>query len=320
MSWLSRLGNVFRSSGLNQDLDDELRFHVQARAHELVLEGLAPEAAEAEARRQLGNALRLREESRDVKLLPWLESLIQDVRFGSRMLRKDAVVTGAAVVSLALAIGAATAAFALVDALVLRSLPVAEPERLVYVTFANDESEQPEGDGFNYPLFERMRNDGRAHLDLFGMGYATMRRAAFADAGGEEERVRTQYVSGDAFEILGVRAAQGRLLSAADDVTPDAHPVAVLSHAFWTRRFGANPAAVGQWFTFRERSIQIVGVAQPGFAGVEPGRLVDFWLPNMMWPRRAFTEPGWSWFRILGRLEPGADRAQARAVDRKSVV
>ena len=129
MSWLSRLANVFRDDSLSRDLDDELRFHVEARTEDLVRRGLTRRDAEREARRRLGNPLLLREMSRDVKLLPRLESILRDVRFGLRMLGKHRVVTGAAVASLSLAIGAGTAAFSLIDALVLRPLPVREPER-----------------------------------------------------------------------------------------------------------------------------------------------------------------------------------------------
>ena len=135
MSWLSRIANAFRSSGVDRGLDEEMTFHIESRIADLVAGGMTRDAAEALARRQFGNRLRLREQSRDVKLLPWLDSLVRDVRLGARMLRKNRLVTAAAIVSLSLALGACMAAFSLVDALILRPLPVHQPERLIYLTF-----------------------------------------------------------------------------------------------------------------------------------------------------------------------------------------
>ena len=313
MSWLSRLSNVFRGGKLNRDLDDELRFHLEERAAELIRSGEAPEEAARQARRTLGNPLRLRESSRDIKLLCRLESLVQDAQFGLRMLRKNAVVSGAAVVSLSLAVGACTAAFSLLDALILRPLPVQEPERLVYLRQVFDGNESGgERDAFNYPLFERLREAGRGYVDLFGMNFTSWRRpAVFDGSGGQEEKVRCQFVSGDAFAQLGVKPALGRVLTADDDVRPGDHPVAVLSHRFWERRFGRDPGVLGRWVTVEARQLLIVGVAQEGFWGVEPGFLTDLWAPNMMWDTGALTSPGRSWFRVYGRLKPGVEPEQA---------
>jgi hypothetical protein len=192
-----------------------------------------------------------------VKLFPWLESLWRDLRLGTRLLRKDAVVSSAAVVSLGLAIGACTAAFSLVDALILRELPVRDPGSLVYF--------QPPGETgiestiVSYPLFDRIRQSTAAHMEAFSTSPQSLRQAILADAGGIEEKLRTQFVSGNALETLGVKASLGRILGPEDDVTPGGHPVAVVSHAFWTRRLGANPAALGQWIQIEQRSYQIVG-------------------------------------------------------------
>src|ERR1700693_3118474 len=127
MSWISRLVNVLRSGRLDCGLDYEMLFHIEARTDELIAKGLSPEDAAREARRHFGNRLLLRESSREVKLISWLESVFQDVRFGLRMLLKNAGVTVAAVLSLSLAIGACTAAFSLIDALILRPVPRGHP-------------------------------------------------------------------------------------------------------------------------------------------------------------------------------------------------
>jgi predicted permease len=249
-----------------------------------------------------------------VKLLRSIESLGRDVRFGVRMLRKNAGVTAAALVSLSLALGACLAAFALVDALILRPLPVERPEQLVYLAFPTGAAERPEADTFNDPLFLRLRDAGRAHVDLFAISTQVIRPVAFDGGAREKEPVRTQYVSGDAFERLGVSASAGRPLAASDDVQPGAHPVAVISHAFWLRRFGGDSAAVGRWFTLDDRQFQIVGVMDRQFAGVEPGRPTDVWLPYAMYNPRAFGNFQFSWFRIFGRLKETARRDEAEAV------
>jgi putative ABC transport system permease protein len=176
MSLISRLLNVFRSDRLNDDLDEELRFHLEEKTHRLVDDGLRPDVAASEAQRRLGNLLATRERSRDVKLLAWLDSLVKDLRFGLRMLRKDFVIASAAVLSLSLAMGACIAAFSLIDALILRQLPVHEPHRLVFLTYPPFEetrsgSPQDEDQSFSYPLFERLRSAGRARIDLFAVSY-----------------------------------------------------------------------------------------------------------------------------------------------------
>ena len=243
-----------------------------------------------------------------------LESAGRDLRLGLRLFRRNAIVTGAAVLSLALALGACLASFSLVDALILRPLPVHRPDRLVYLAFPTHEAERPESDTFNDPLFVRLRDEARGQVDLFAMSTQVMRPVIFPDAQGEKELVRTQYASGDAFERLGVSPAAGRLFSNRDDVSPGTHPVAVISHAFWQRRFGADPSIVGRWFTLDERPFEIVGVTRPEFTGIEPGRPTDVWLPYAMYNPRAFGNFSFNWFRILGRLREGVGIEQTQSV------
>src|SRR5262245_23104222 len=174
MSWISRLVNVWRHDRLTQDLDDEIEFHLRARSEEFRQAGMAPAEAGAQARRQFGNPLFVRDSSRDIKLPARLDSIFQDVRFGLRLFRKNAALTAAAVLSLSLAIGACTAAFSLIDALILRLLPVKEPQDLVYALYvAPADSEDREF--FNYPLFERMRRERRDQIQLFGMSFQSQR-------------------------------------------------------------------------------------------------------------------------------------------------
>jgi len=318
VSWLSRMANVFRSSGTDRALDDEITFHIESRIADLVAAGMTRDDAQALARRQFGNRLRLREESRDVKLLPRLDSLVRDVRLASRMLRKNRLVTAAAIVSLSLALGACMAAFSLVDALILRPLPVHQPERLIYLTFPGANPDAAEDDVFSDPAFVRLRDVGRGRVDLFAMAYANKPRVTFDVASGERETVRAQFVSGDTFERLGVGHAEGRLLTMLDDERPGMHPVAVLSHAFWMSRFGGDPAVVGRWFVMHgskdDHHLQIVGITEAGFRGMEPGYSTDVWLPYAMQDGSTFGNSGYRALRVIGRMKEGIAVEQARDV------
>ncbi len=313
MSWFSRLRNAVRSERLNREIDDELRYHIEARTDDLIGRGMAPEEAARQAQRRFGNNLLLRESSRDAKLLTWLESLLQDTRFGLRVLRKHAAVTIAAVLSLSLAIGACTAAFTLIDALILRPLPVADPGSLVALSSPGSGSGNP-NEFFSYRLYGNFRRAGREQLDLFGLQYGgPLTAVVFADAGGQEENVRAEWLSGDAFTILGIRPAYGRLLTPSDDQPSGGNSVAVLSENFWKRRFGGSPGVLGQWLTVNGGKFQIAGVAQRGFTGVEPGYMADvFFSVTAQADARAMQDPYARLMRIWGRLKPGVTMERAR--------
>ncbi len=312
MSWLSRVVSVIRSDRLNRDLDDEMRFHLDARTEEYTRAGLSIEEARARARRQFGSPALLRDASRDIKLLPRLESILRDVSFATRLWRRNKLVTGAALVSLSLALGACTAAFSLIDALILRMLPVDDPQSLIYVALRVP-TEDRDGLAFNYPLFREMRAASSRQVRLFALSDQAKRDAVFDDRG-HAEKVYAQWVSGEAFAILGVKPALGRVLASTDDINPGRHPVAVLSYDFWTRRFGRNPDVLGRRVTIREKPLLIVGVAANGFTGVEPGIMTDVWAPTMMWDDRAIADSGTRWFRIWGRMQAGVAEEQVRTV------
>ena len=312
MSWLSRVANAFRGERVDRELDDELRFHYEARVEELVRGGLSLRQAEHEARRRMGNSLAFRESGRDVRLAPRLESLWKDARFGVRMLAKDRAVTTAAVVSLALAIGACTAAFALIDAAILRKLPVRDPDRLVHIRYHIGNQPTP-AISFSYPTLERMRAASGDRLELFAVSAQFLRNSQAVQFGvGVQEKAHLQFVTGNLFPVLGLRPAAGRLLTPQDDLRPGAHPVAVISYRYWQRRFGGSPAALGQWFQSGGKQFEIVGVAEKAFTGIEPGIGTDIWVPVMMGQAASLSDWGWNWLRILGRLGPGVTAEQAQ--------
>src|SRR6516225_2604641 len=223
MSWISRIANAVRPQRAASDLEDELQFHLEERAADLMGDGAPPAEAERLARRRLGNRLQLRESSRDVKSAVWLESLLREFRFGLRMIRKHRKATFAAIVSLALAIGACTAAFALIHALIFRPLPVAAPEQLIDLArllpaFFSPDNQPRESNSFSYPQYELLRDAARGQADLFAM-FSSLQLALFDDSGGYGENLRASAVSGEGFQILGVQPALGRLIQPDDDST-----------------------------------------------------------------------------------------------------
>jgi predicted permease len=297
MSLWSRIGNVLRGDRLNREIDEELEAHMEeAMAH-----GRDP----IEARKALGSALRHRENSRDVRLVAWLESLRADAVFGWRQLNKTKITSAAAILSLALAIGACTSAFRLIDALLLRPLPVENPERLY------DLSRQgigPEGkpqtfDGWAYPDFQLMRAAVADQAELFAVSYAEPVDLTYK-SDEEIEKAYLQYVSGWMFPTLGLRPALGRMFTENDDLKPGGHPYAVLSHDYWAHRFGENPKVIGQTFRMGNEIYEIAGVAEAPFTGTEPGTMVDIFVPTMMHPGVAHKD--WTWHRTLAVVKPGA--------------
>jgi len=296
MSLWSRMANILRGDGLTREIDEELQSHIE----EAIEQGRDP----AEARRAFGSALRRREESRDIRLLPWLDSLRADAVFGWRQLRKNTVTSAAAVLSLALAIGACTAAFRLIDALLLRPLPVAEPERLYALSHQGIgfDGKFQTGDNCEYPMFRLMRAAVKDDAGLLAISYANRTDLTYG-SDEEMEKAYLQYVSGWMFGSFGLRPTLGRLLTEDDDLKPGAHPYAVISYDYWSRRFGRDPKVIGRTFRMGNDLYQIVGVAGERFTGTEPGTMTDIFVPTMM--NAQVNNSNSTWFRTLLRLKPG---------------
>ena len=316
MSWISRIANALCTGRAAADLDEELQFHLDERAADLVREGFTRAEADRLARRQLGNRLELRESSRDVKSAVWLESLLRDFQFGLRMIRKHRRASFAAIASLALALGACTVAFTMIDALIFRRVPIAAPEQLIDLArlmpaFFSPNNQPRESNSFSHPQYELLRDAARGQADLFAMA-AGLQLALSDDSGGFSENLRAGAISGEGFQILGVRPALGRLIQPDDDSLAS-QPVAVISYAYWKRRFGASPATIGERLKLGRQSFQIVGVAAPSFYGVEPGYLTDVWLPlSVAGFCRDSANPDNGCFRVSGRVHPEANRDQLR--------
>jgi predicted permease len=243
-----------------------------------------------------------------------IDSLRADAVFGWRQLNKKKVTSAAAILSLALAIGACTSAFRLIDALFLRPLPVTQPERLYALSRQGFPGwDGPFSyDGWEYPLFRQMRAAVRSQASLIAISYSQRVDLTY---GSDYEKAHVQYVSGWMFGSFGLRPAVGRLLTENDDLNPGQHPVAVFSHDYWTRRFGQDPKVIGRTFRLGNNLYEIAGVAGEGFNGVEPGTVIDIFMPTMMhW---GITQPKWALFRTFVSLrqgvavEPVRDRLRA---------
>ena len=310
--WLQRLLGSVRRTRTDRDLAEELELHMQLAREEEERRGHSPSNAARKTRIQWGGASQAMDALREQRGVPWISAFSSDVVFGWRQLNKHRMSSAAAILSLGLAIGATTAAFRLVDAVLLRKLPVANPDNLLYVSFTSTDSQNrvEERDDFDYPTFQRYARaiGNRAELMVVGMSAPEDVTVGASD---EPERVFKQYVSGNVFPAFGLQPAAGRLLVVADDDNPAAHAVAVISYDYWERRFGRDPKAIGQTLRRGRQPYEIVGVTPKGFTGTEPGRLTDVFIPATM-NVQALKSPGWSWFRLWVRANGEVTSAEVQ--------
>ena len=238
-------------------------------------------------------------------------TLLQDVRYAIRMLLKHPGFTAVAVLSLALGIGVNTATFSVLDAVLLRSLPVSEPDRLVTV-FTRRETGL--NSGFSYPDYVDYRDRNEAFSGMIAWDGVSLNLST----GNATERVSGQLVTGNYFDVLGVRAARGRTFLPEEDRTPGSAPVAVISHSFWQKQFGADPDILGKQVTINNHSFTLVGIAPAGFTGAERGAAPDIWVPMMMQEqarpgREILSRRTTRWLLVMGRLKPDVTPEQAQA-------
>lgn len=315
-----RLRFLFRHGQFQRELDEEMRHHLALSAEARVEGGVALDEARFAAQRELGNALRLREESRDMWGWTLFETLVQDLRYGLRQLQRAPGLTAVIVLSLALGIGANTAIFSVINAVMLRMLPVQEPERLAQIGFTGKHSgESFVGESFSYPMFKELRQQNQVFTDISAFDYWDSFDAypENAGSGGTGEPVKGQLVSANFFSLLGVNALIGRTFAPDEETGAGAHPVAVISYASWNRLFARDPAVLGKKLRIEDIPFTIIGVAPAHFSGVNPGRACDVWVLVSMQPQ---IVPGLSlagsdvnWLTLMARLKPGVSMAQARA-------
>jgi hypothetical protein len=281
-----RLLMLLRRRRFDADLEEEIRLHRELREQEQIERGLSPKEAHYAAQRRFGNDLVLREESHDVWGWNWFENFLQDVRYGLRMLVKNPGFTSVAIITLALGIGANTAIFTLVDAIMLKSLPVANPKQL-YRLGDNDNccvmTGTQNGGSFvlySYELYDYLRDHTPEFSDLAAFApFLTDLSVRRSGASGPAEPYQGELVSGNYFEMFGIGALAGRVFTSKDD-TAGAPPVAVMSYHTWQEHFGLDPAVIGATFAINQVPYTVVGIAPPGFFGDKlRSDPPDFWVP-----------------------------------------
>jgi predicted permease len=306
-----RLRSLFRRQQADQDLDDEFRFHLDQQIGAAISRGVPPDEARAAAMRALDRIELRKEECRDMRRVGFIDNLMQDLRYAVRVLRKSPAFTTVAILSLALGIGANTAIFSLMDVLLLRPLPVKQPDRLRLVSISRETAPRYT---FNYPLFDQVRNRTTL-LEIFAWSTASLQ----TPEGGDMLLVPAVYASGGYFSALGVAPALGRVFGREDD-RPDGGkngPVAVIGDAFWERKFARSPSVAGRHVVLNGMALTIVGVMPRGFFGAEVGTAPDVWVPLNMErqlesPRCISSRSCW-YLQVMGRMAPGVSPERAAA-------
>jgi predicted permease len=297
---------MWLSSRRDPRVRDEIAFHRDRLIEDYMAAGMNRAEAERRAFLEFGNAPQIEEAVGDVRGR-WLEDLSRDLRYAVRTLGRNRGFAVVAVLSLALGIGANAAIFSLINAVMLRALPVTEPDRLVQITRLSTE-------GRFYPLSYRLFEYFRDNMTSISGAFAQSGGDQAIAIDGEEEFVTAELVSGAYYSVLGIEPAAGRLLSPSDDEPSPSSPAAVISDRYWQRRFGRRPSAIGKAITIRDRVFTIVGVTPPSFQSARAGHMPDIALPLVpMMSEELRTEITNNWLSVLGRLKPGATVEQANA-------
>jgi predicted permease len=308
--------NVFRRKLLDRDLDEELQAYLELVSAEKMRKGVSPEEAYRDARRDTGGVEQIKESVRDVRAGVWLDGLVQDLRYGVRTLTKNPAFTLIAMATLALGIGANTAMFSLLDQVVLRLLPVRDPERVVIVRETGNHYGNSYGPNtISWPMFEDLRDNNQVFSGMF----CRFPAAVTISGGDRAAQIPAELVSGSYFPVLGVGAALGRTIAPDDDAVPDSRPVVVLSYSFWRSFFDGDRRIVGRTINLNSYAMTVIGVAQPGFDGVELGVTAKVFVPIMMKTEMTPHSDGLkdrrrrlSWVTAYGRLKPGVSTEQAQ--------
>jgi predicted permease len=316
-----RLKSLFRRTRVERELDDELRFHLEQLIQEKVGQGMTPEEARCAALGELGGVERMKEECRDMRRINYIENLFRDLRYGLRMLAKNPGFTAVAVITLALGIGANTAIFTLVNALLLRSLPVQKPDELVLLGHGLDrglvgEPQRGSWELFSYTFYQQLREDNRVFQGVCAFG--SFQHELSVRVGNTATSIPGKLVSGNYFSVLGVHPLLGRVLAPEDD-SARAAPAAVISYHFWSKQFSQDASILGKAVDVNGVAFTIVGVTPPGFFGETlQSDPPDLWLPlatqpQVMQQESLLTPQGPYWLSILGRLKAHTTLQQAQA-------
>lgn len=312
---------LLRRRHFDADLEEEMRLHVELRGQQQIEAGASAEEARYAALRRFGNVSSLRERSHIAWGWSWFENLVQDTGYGIRWMLRSPGVTLVALLSLALGIGANTAIFTLLNAILMRPLPVEHPSQLVLL---GDGLDGGISDGFpntglySYPFFRQIRARNDVFSDMAAAFSFIDNVHGTVQGRGEAEPMKIQLVSGSYFPLLGIQAAAGRTLQEDDDRIEGQSPVAMVSYAWWKTGLAADPAVIGKRLTIGSTAFTIVGVTPPPFFGTRVGELPDLWIPLSM---EKHIPPGLDGYNdgmseslnLIGRLKPGVSREQAES-------
>ncbi|MGB6199690.1 MAG: ABC transporter permease [Candidatus Acidiferrales bacterium] len=305
----------------DEELDEEIRAHIEMSARERVERGATADEARAAARREFGNVGMVKETARDAWSWVWLERIGQDVRYGLRMMRRSPGFTIVAVLTLALGIGANTAIFSFTDQVLLRRLPVPNPEQLVVLRSPGRNHGSTWSDidngaqSFSYPMYKDLRERATVFSGLLACRSVDVNVSGH----GATQSAHGLLVSGNYFETLEVPPALGRVFTSNDETAAGGDTVAILSYGYWTRQFGADPSILNKALTVNGIPLTVVGVARKGFDGVQIGESPDIFIPvtmkDQMTPSSLQTleDRTYHWLPVIGRLKPGMTRAQAQS-------
>ncbi|MGA7109966.1 MAG: ABC transporter permease [Terracidiphilus sp.] len=314
---------MFGRKRSDEDFAAEIKAHLELEAEELKSEGLSEGEARRQARAEFGNVRVVEERFAMRGRAMWIANLLRDLRFGLRALRQSPGFAATAILTLALGVGANTAVFSVMNAVLLRSLPVNDPARLIYLRT----SDQPNRTGtidthetFSYAVYDALRKQTHALSHLIAYVPLSASKVAVR-VGAEPEEAEGDMVSGDFFTGLGVKLLRGRGFSEQDE--QDNAPLAVISFNYWTRRFARDPAVLGKTLYVNGIPLNVVGITAAGFEGLESGSSTDFWIPlqnrselnawgNPLEDGKTYEQnPKWWCLRLLGRLAPGVTQTQA---------
>jgi putative ABC transport system permease protein len=311
---LFRLRSLFRRDAVESEADAELRFHFDRQVEKYINSGLTREEAMRRARLEFGGHEQLKEEIRDARGVNLIETLVQDIRYGLRILGRTPMISSVAVLSLALGIGANTAIFSLIDTVMLRMLPVEKPDELTQVRIQDPRSPNDEAEPtFTNPLWEELRNRQDFYSGIFAWNLTQFDLAQ----GGAVHDVNGMFASGEYFRTLGIRPAAGRLITSDDDKR-GCSGVAVLSYGFWQDHFGGAESAVGSTLSLDNHIFSVIGVSAPGFFGLEVGNKFDVAVPVCAaeifdGPKSRLDGRSWWWLNVAGRSKLDVSLEQLKA-------
>jgi predicted permease len=296
---------LFRKRQVEEDLEEELLYHLSKEIERNIARGLTLQETRSAALRRFGGVQQLKEQSRDASGVRMIDDLWRDLRYALRILSRTRGLTLTIVVILALGIGANTAIFSLVDFFLISALPVKDPGQLVLIdrALANGSTETD----FTNTAFEHLRDLNNSLAGILALDNTHVS----ITVDGQRELIWGDFVSGNYFEVLGANAGIGRTFDPADD-SPGRPPIAVISDAYWARRFARSPAALGKTINVGKISCTIIGVTAPRFAGLYPGTsAADIDLPMFLHPQLALKDH--DTFDLVGRLKPGVPQARAQS-------